>query len=157
MVLAGCTSYLIMSMELLAICLKNGALIELCAPFHRQAPAAHARRPLFVKQLRDDGLTTIEVLLGTVSKRIMSFATRPGVPHTTLEDIQTAYETGNKNPGYFLVCAKAAPILSHHGTYAVETQPVGYSHVPAVEQVNMLACCTFRGCLVLFVIMHPHH
>ena len=139
-------------MELLAFCLKNGALIELCAPLHRQAPAAHARRPLFVKQLRDDGATTIEVLLGTVSKRYMAFATRPGVPHTTLENIQTAYEAGNKNPGYFLVCAKAAPVLSHHGTYAVETQPVGYSHVPAVEQVNKLACCTLRDCLVLCVI-----
>jgi len=118
---------------------KNAALTELRAPFHRQAPATYAQRPLFVKVLRDDRLTTIEVLPNTVSKRIMSFATRPGVPHTTLEDIRTAYEAGNKNPGHFLVCAKAAPILSEHGTYAVETRPVGYSHVPAEEQVNISA------------------
>jgi hypothetical protein len=132
----------ILCKQLLASYLKR-ALTELCAQFHRQAPATHARRPLFVKQLRENGLTTIEVLLGTVSKRIGSFATRPGVPHTTLEDIQTAYEAGAKNPGYFLVCAKSAPMISEHGTYAVERYPVGYSHNPAEEQVNISACLAY--------------
>ncbi|DBA98991.1 TPA: hypothetical protein ACH3X1_014330 [Trebouxia sp. C0004] len=140
----------ILCKQLLASYLKR-AVNELCAQFHRQAPATHARRPFFVKQLREDGLTTIEVLLGTVSKRIGSFAARPGVPHTTLEDIQTAYEAGAKNPGYFLVCAKSAPMISEHGTYAVETYPVGYSHNPAEEQdVQLLAYSVCRALYILW-------